>query len=125
MEKICFFCGNTFESDTYETIVNYHVCPECKAEMDKGITLLSVQNTKSFKDQIPICKYETNDGLKEMYPTGEWAVFPENAIHEFFGDSSETTSKLITDRKGFIAPEIFNQIKEIYKDLKVPERKET
>ena len=119
----CFFCGAEIPENTEPaTLVRYYVCDECKKEMDKGIVVVAIDSKPSFKGQEPICEYvhdENGEQKEKIYPTGEWAVFSEQTIRTLFGEDTEKVSRILIQKSAWVSPEVFDEIKQVYKDLRV------
>lgn len=124
----CFFCGSEIPENTEPaTLVRYYVCDECKKEMDKGIVVVAIDSKPSFKGQEPICEYvhdENGEQKEKIYPTGEWAVFSEQSIRTLFGEDTEKVSRILIQKSAWVSPEVFDEIKQVYKDLRVKHTEE-
>ena len=122
--KHCFFCNNEINDESNNSLLTYRLCNACKQEMDKGNTLVVIQTDPVFENQGCICHLSVPDPenpestrLIPAYPTGEWAVFDDNTINEFF-DATRAT-QIISNKIGLIMEDAFNEIKDIYKNTKL------
>lgn len=120
--RLCLFCDHAVENEhASNTLLSYYVCDECWEEMQKGYTLLSCSEEPVFKNQEPICYLRSKDGTTTAaYPTGEWAVYGKEAIEELF--AAEQAAQIIENKIGFVIPEVFSEIREIYKNLIIPSK---
>lgn len=120
--KHCFFCNNEMNEDSNNSLLAYRLCDQCKTEMGKGNTLIVTSNEPIFENQGCICHLEIPNPEADskkipIYPTGEWAVFDDNTIKEFFDESH--TNEIIKNKFGLITQEMFDEIKDIYKNIKM------
>lgn len=110
----CFFCGKdknelilagkinrNDDEMPMRTIINYEPCDECKAKMDKGITLIEATTTPSSPKQMPM-----QNGI---YPTGRWCIVTESFIKSNI-NSEEMVNTTLKMRKAFIEPEIMEML---------------
>lgn len=111
---ICFFCGKdkneivlagkinkNDDEMPMHTIIDYEPCNECKAKMDKGITLIEATTKPANPNQPPI-----QNGI---YPTGKWCVVTENFIKNNI-NSEEMVNWTLKVRKAFMEPEIMEML---------------
>jgi hypothetical protein len=107
--SICFFC----QKEKNEIIIpgllsgdaeaprkavwNKEPCDECKAHMNQGIILISVDEKKSFQDK------------ENPYRTGGWVLIKEDAIKRMIKDK-KLLSHILEKRVAFVPDDTWNHI---------------
>lgn len=102
----CYWCGkengiaigSRFVSckDKWKTkyvFTGYEPCDECKSNMDKGFTIMEVEEKPLFKNQPEI--------QKGIYPTGFFVVITNEAKDKLFKNID--TNKCFMDEETFIS----------------------
>lgn len=116
----CFFCGKdknelilagrinrNDDEMPMHTIIDYEPCDECKAKMNKGITLIAATTKPTCPNQMPI--------QNEVYPTGQWCVVTENFIKNNI-KSKEVVNNILKMRKACIEPELIEMLTKASKE---------
>ncbi len=118
MISICFWCGNekeeiligkkaiSEEKIQTKAIGNYDPCEQCKSGMSNGITLI-----EATENPIAVGQKKLQHG----FPTGRWAVLPEETIRSLIQDE-QMLKKILKSRKTLTHPEVFAMLFEKNKD---------
>jgi hypothetical protein len=82
----CFWCGTDKPRNSKADLLplesknaKYAPCTDCEAMMASGVTVVEVSDEVSAPAQVPLC---LGDG-GFVYPTGLWAVVPQEFIKGF------------------------------------------
>lgn len=102
---VCFWCGEPFcitigkqfttcdkQYDKKYLFVGYEPCDKCKKDMEKGLTIIEVQDKPITTNQPEI--------QKEIYPTSQWWVVDKNS--EFAKEYSKGYDKIFIDSEAAI-----------------------
>ena len=110
--SVCFWCGeekgeiallghigSTHKGEDIEasmrTVIDYEPCPDCKAKMESGFTVVEATTSPNNITDVPII-----DGV---YPTGRFIVIKPEVAHKIFRIDENAT-------KAFLEADLFQKI---------------
>ena len=106
---LCFFClkpkneillpgkmRNDMEAPR-NAVWDMRPCDECKGYMEKGIILISIDESKSADHENP-------------YRSGGWCVVKEELVKRALGGSKELAEQTLRVRVAFITDEVWDKI---------------
>jgi hypothetical protein len=73
--NVCFWCKQQIgEGEGDPIYANYEYCDDCQKHIDKGITIVQVEETQNGNPPIK----------DDLYPNGKWVVITEKSAKKLF-----------------------------------------
>lgn len=120
--KYCIFCNSMHDAGEPggSSLHSAYICPDCAAEMAKGITFVGVSDSPKLDGQPALCIITYSDNTQRpVYCTGEWLVLTPEAVRRLFDPS--LAERAIEDKFALVTPQTLEGLKDVYKNTMMPE----